>query len=416
MHIHFSSSIDLYNYLSILSFYTRVNHMKKLIGILSAVLLLSQITASAQVAVQFKVATLNVDGLPQKILFIQTNPDGPGADGSSRIGKYLNQKGYDIVCLQEDFNFHGIIEPWLEDDYQLDTWSGPVGTDVPGKSIDYMHLQNLRFDCDGLGTIWKNNITLTNSERVSWDASFGKFSHANDEMVTKGFRRYELTMPFGIDIILYNMHMDAGDDPDEMAGNDTKDREARQSQWLQLKEDVLAHLNDRPILIMGDLNSYYCRDLIQRNFINGISDTGIGTASDVYVELMKDGIYPEAIDGIVYRDEEDKLYDGQGNTLEPEELDKIIYINPSEGTQIKPVAYQVDKEGYTYNGKPLGDHYPVIATFEVMVKNYTGIESLVPTDTDEPSYYNLSGQRVYQPANGLFIEKSGKNTTKRIIK
>ena len=391
--------------------------MKRLIGILSAMLLLSQVTVSAQeVAVQFKVATLNVDGLPQKVLFIKTNPDGPGADGSARIGKYLCQKGYDIVCLQEDFNYHGVIEPWLEDDYQLDTWSGAVGTDVPGKKIDYMHLQNLRFDCDGLETIWKNNISLTGSERVSWDATFGKFSHANDEMITKGYRRYELTMPFGLDLIVYNMHMDAGDDPDEMAGNDTNDRAARQAEWEQLKEDVLAHLSDRPILILGDLNSYYCRDQIQKNFINEISDTGLGTASDVYVEVMKDGIYPAPVEGIVYRNEENNLVDGQGNVVENEELDKIIYINPAQGTSIKAVAYEVDQAGYTYNGKPLGDHHPVVATFEVMVKGYTGIESIVPADTDDATYYNLNGQRVNQPANGLFIEKSGTNSSKRIIK
>ena len=391
--------------------------MKRLIGILSAMLLLSQVTVSAQeVAVQFKVATLNVDGLPQKVLFIKTNPDGPGADGSARIGKYLSQKSYDIVCLQEDFNYHGVIEPWLEDDYQLDTWSGAVGTDVPGKKIDYMHLQNLRFDCDGLETIWKNNISLTGSERVSWDATFGKFSHANDEMITKGYRRYELTMPFGLDLIVYNMHMDAGDDPDEMAGNDTNDRAARQAEWQQLKEDVLAHLSDRPILILGDLNSYYCRDQIQKNFINEISNSGLGTASDVYVELMKDGIYPAPVEGIIFRNEENNLVDGQGNVIENEELDKIIYINPAQGTSIKAVAYEVDKAGYTYNGKPLGDHYPVVATFEVMVKGYTGIESIVPADTDDATYYNLNGQRVNQPANGLFIEKSGTNSSKRIIK
>ena len=251
---------------------------------------------------------------------------------------------------------------------------------------------------------------------MSWDDTFGKFSHANDEMVTKGFRRYELTLPFGLDIIVYNLHMDAGDDPDEMTGNDAKDRTARQSEWQQLKEDVLAHLNDRPILIMGDMNSYYCRDQIQKNFINEISDTGLGNASDVFVELMKDGIYPAPVEGIIYRDEENNLLDGQGNVVENEELDKIIYINPTQGAEIKAVAYEVDKTGYTYNGKPLGDHYPVVATFEVMVKGYTGIESLVPANIDDATYYNLNGQRVSQPVNGLFIEKSGTNSSKRIIK
>ena len=131
---------------------------------------------------------------------------------------------------------------------------------------------------------------------------------------------------------------------------------------------------------------------------------------------MKDGIYPAPVEGIIYRNEENNLVDGQGNVVENEELDKIIYINPAQGTSINAVAYEVDKAGYTYNGKPLGDHYPVVATFEVMVKGYTGIESIVPADTDDATYYNLNGQRVNQPANGLFIEKSGTNSSKRIIK
>lgn len=390
--------------------------MKKKLRIVAAALLLSQVTASAQEVVQFKVATFNVDGLPPKMLFIKTNPDGPGAYGSSRIGKYLYKQSFDIVGLQEDFNYHGVLAPWLEDEYQADEWSGAVGLDLPEKKIDYLHLQNLRFDCDGLEMFWKKNITLTASERVAWNSCFGKFSHSNDEIITKGFRRYELTMPFGTQLIVYNMHMEAADDLDEKDGNDAKDRAARQSQWQQLKEDVLAHLDTRPIIIIGDFNSYYCRDQIQMNFINEISNSGLGTASDVYVELMKNGMYPAVVEGIVYNDEDMNIFDGEGNPVEHEELDKIIYINPATGTSIKPVAYTRDVEGTTYNGQPLSDHYPLIATFEVMVKGYTGIESLKTDDTGKATYYNLNGQRVSNPDNGLFIKQSGSNSSKRIIK
>ena len=51
---------------------------------------------------QFTIATLNVDGLPQKILVVKVNADGPGNGGTARIGKYLLKKGYDLLMLQED--------------------------------------------------------------------------------------------------------------------------------------------------------------------------------------------------------------------------------------------------------------------------------------------------------------------------
>ena len=72
----------------------------------------------------------------------------------------------------------------------------------------------------------------------------------------------------------------------------------------------------------------------------------------------------------------------------------------------------MDKTGYTYNGKPLGDHYPVVATFEVMVKGYTGIESIVPADTDDATYYNLNGQRVSKPQRGVYVVNGKKVVVK----
>ena len=173
---------------------------------------------------EFSVATLNVDGLPQKLLVVKVNPDGPGDGGSARIGKYLLQKNYDLMFLQEDFNFHNIISVFLEDAYKMDEWSGDVG--VEGRDIDFLHLQNHRFDCDGLMTCWKNDLTVTPAPRVPWQKNFGKFSHANDEMITKGFRRYEVTLRDGTHIVCYNLHMDATDDWDEENQNDAKDKGA----------------------------------------------------------------------------------------------------------------------------------------------------------------------------------------------
>ena len=367
--------------------------------------------ASGQDAERFSVATLNVDGLPQKIWFVKVNADGPGDAGTSRIGKYLMKKGYDIICLQEDFNYHDVLTPWLEDDYQFGEWLGGVGIDLPGKKIDFLHLQNEDFDTDGLGFCVRNNIAAANTERVLWKKQFGKFSHAGDELIRKGFRRSELTLAGGTAIVLYNMHMDAGSFADEQEGLDTQDREARLSQWQQLKEDVLAHLDTRPIIIVGDMNSYYCRDQVKAKFIDAIAESGKGTASDVWVELQKGGEYPAPVEGIV-------ACDTDGDILENgETLDKIIYINPTTGTQLKAVSFTLDIDGYKYNDKALGDHYPLSATFEVTSRKTAITDFCVDEPVQSASdYYNMSGQRISQPVSGLYIERKGQKTHKRIAK
>ena len=370
--------------------------------IATALLALLCVGTSAQQPETFSVATLNVDGLPQKILVVNVNADGPGAVGTARIGKYLMKKGYDIVCMQEDFNYHDVLIPWMEDDYANDTWSGDIG--IEGRDIDFLHLQNHRFECDGLCTFWKKDITLESTERTPWNASFGKFSHALDDIITKGFRRYNVTLANGLSLLVYNMHMDASDDKDELEGKDAKDKEARQVQWQQLKDEILSRLDTRPIIIMGDMNSFYGQDNVKAAFIDAINNSGKGTVSDVWVELQNKGLFPETKD--------DGISGG-------EVLDKILYVNPSTGTQIKAVSMKLDKEGYLMDGQPLGDHYPLSATFQVVgneSSSVTGVNGLMEAEQGDAEYYNLGGQRIGQPTKGLVIERQHQDNKIRIIK
>ena len=361
---------------------------------------------------QFSVATLNVDGLPQRLLVLKVNPDGPGNGGTARIGKYLSKKSYDLVMTQEDFNYHDVLTAWMEDDYRMDEWSGDV--EVVERKIDYLHLQNHRFGCDGLVAFWKNDLTVIPSGRTAWRQSFGKFSHANDEMVTKGFRRYEVTLRGGTRIVVYNMHMDATDEKDEITCNDAKDRMARMAQWAQLKEDVLANLDSRPVIIVGDMNSFYGRDDVKRAFIDSINESGRGTLVDAWVELQQNGEYPD------FRNTEtgqSSIADGNWYA-NGETLDKILYINPAVGTQIKAVAFSVDREGFVYEGKKLSDHYPVAATFEVVLPQTTGMDATSDDagGVNDEKFYRLDGQRVSQPRNGIFIGQNGEKADIRVIK
>ena len=375
--------------------------MKKSLSLFILALMTIMTSLAQESGEQFTVATLNVDGLPQKLLVVNVNADGPGDAGTARIGKYLVKKGYDLVMMQEDFSYHGILSVWLEDDYEMDEWSGTLYVLDGSRKVDFLHLQNHRYACDGLLTAWKNDLQVTPAGRTPWIQNFGKFSHALDEMVTKGFRRYEVTLRSGDRIVVYNMHMDATDEKDEAEGKAGPDHDARMAQWAQLKDDVLQHLDSRPIIITGDMNSLYGRDDVKGQFIDAINQSGRGMASDVWVELQHSGIYPS-----------ESITEA---TASDETLDKIIYINPTMGTNIQPVAITIDREGYLYDGKPLGDHFPVAATFQLMRRG-SGIEELNGTATGESQYYNLNGQHVSMPQKGIYIEQQGKKAEKRIIK
>ena len=343
--------------------------------IMAAMAVSCSIFSSANAQTQtFTMATLNVDGLPGQVLFFDMNQDGPKSGGSERISEYLAAKGCDIFCLQEDFNYRWEIWSRLFADYEHDEWSG--GIILEEEKIDYAHLQNVKFKCDGLNMVWKKGIQTTNYERKAWNKSFGKFSHDFDDMITKGFRRHELTLGDGSEIVVYNMHMDASSQRDEMKKNDGKDREARLSQWIQLREDILERLDTRPVIIAGDMNSLYHRDEVKTAFIDAIAATGKAIVGDAWIEKCNGGTYP------VF----------EGEALAGELLDKILYINPTDGNSVVPTSVSVDKEGYVYDGTPLGDHYPLFATFEFKDRKASGVNQQ-NLDNQPAEIYDLRGIR-----------------------
>jgi len=332
----------------------------------------------------FSVMSLNVDGLPGKIYSFDVNKDGPQMPGSERISKYLLKKDCDILCLQENFNYHAEILSLLVLAYNHDEWSGGIHPEL--MDIDFAHLQNLKFGCDGLTMLWKNAIESADYERVPWGKSFGKFSHDFDDMITKGFRRHDVTLPGGHEVVVYNMHMEASSRRDEQKHNDGKDREARLSQWTQLRDYILSHMDNRPVIVTGDMNSLYHRDAVKSEFIEAINASGKATCGDVWVETALGGIYPQL----------------GGEAADGEALDKILYINPAEGEQIVPIAYESDKEGYLDDGKPLGDHYPIIATFRIDSNDPVGIEA-AKTAAKEQVAYDLKGMKQNGQQHGIQI-------------
>ena len=387
---------------------TTINHllsMSKRILVFLACLAFS-ITISAQgtqpeagryISKTFKVCPFNVDGLPKKFGFINVNPDGKGAEGAKTIGQYINQSDIDFWGLSEDFNYHNDLANEITDGkYQIGTYRG-------GINLNQFKL-NMQFDTDGLNFLSKTPYSFSDESWVKWNKCNGWANHGNDEMIRKGYRHYLANLGDDIEIDFYIMHMDAD--------TDDKDNEARADQWKQLYNAIVTNTNGRPIIVMGDTNCRYTRDDLRGLFIDPINQAGKYEVKDAWIEHCKNGIYPTL--------GSDALMVDQLGYKEGEIVDKVLYLNPTDGDcHIKALNFNVDSE-FT-----VSDHRPVIVTMEVMSKfTTTGIEnantsSLLDKKTSaskSSGIYDASSRQLTQMVKGLNIIKMSDGSVKKIIK
>lgn len=312
-----------------------------------------QALLEAQTTKTFTVCALNVDGLPQSVAGYELNADGPGAEGTKLISRYLSRKGYDILGVSEDFNYNGSLMESL----------GGYSCGTVRATLSLEHLA-YPFDTDGLNLIWKNGLRVTNESWTQWNSSQ---SGEGNQFVKKGFRHYTVSVAEGMVVDVYVLHMDAGD---------REYSASREGQWRQLAEAINANpQTNRPKIIIGDTNSRYTREDIWESFYTRI--TGY-TVSDAWVELWRGGRVPTADDGGPYGwgliDQSDPW-----NFSNYEIVDKVIYLNPVSPYSLKLRAnsFKIEQD-YTYgtmNGTsdstPLGDHRPVVVSLTATLPTYT---------------------------------------------
>ena len=294
----------------------------------------------------FTACALNVDGLPESITIVLVpvtlNPDGPQSEGTKKISSYLNNKQYDLIGFSEDFNFHSELTSNISG-YTWGTHQGKIT--VTSRDTD-----GLEFACKNSKVTWANESITRYTSKSDTDGN---------QYIKKGFRHYDVTFE-GQLIDVYITHMDAGDNDDA--------KTSRNKQWKQLTEAINAVDNGRsaprPKLVIGDTNCRWTRDGVKANFLDLLSSDF--TASDVWVEFYRNGIYP-TMDMADLTDQSDPTY-----YTNYEIVDKIIYINPKAPNtlQLVPQSFRIEQD-YTYldnegNAKPLGDHNPVVVEFKTI--------------------------------------------------
>jgi endonuclease/exonuclease/phosphatase family metal-dependent hydrolase len=266
---------------------------------------------------QFSAISYNIAGLPAIICSAKT----PRASSIATIGKKL--EGFDIVHVQEDFNYHSQL--YDGDDvhnYRTETKGGvPFG--------------------DGLNTLSK--FPLSNVVRVKWNDCTGA-----DCMTPKGFTYTRVQVALNVFIDFYNVHSNAY--------NTLKAASARRANIKQLSAYIREHSSGNAVVLMGDLNGRY--GFFHDNIQILTAENGL---QDAWIKHKKKGRVPEALK-IIPASNILNLTDSS------ETIDKILFRS-SPTIELKTVSYSllnrlfIDKEGL-----PLSDHHPVTAQFSWHVK------------------------------------------------
>lgn len=306
----------------------------------------------------FTACALNIDGLPQTMAGVTVNGDGPGSDGTQAIGRYIVNKGIDIVGCSEDFNYNGDLVVGLGENYQMGRWRGRIDISGIGSLIGVSTI-----DTDGLMFLLRNtnfkdsqSMSFYDESWTQWNESLGGIREGANTLVKKGYRFYTVNLGDGVKIDVYVLHMNTAENAEQIKVQD--------NQLTQLADAVKANTNGRPKLIIGDTNCRYTRNKITDNLITPLS--GLYTINDVWVEKFRGGNAPDYTpnvdDDIVVTDKTSSAAYETG-----EIVDKIFYLVPKGSNlsiTLDDLVFDADnyKKG---DGTLLGDHVPVIATFTI---------------------------------------------------
>ncbi|MGW6520828.1 jacalin-like lectin [Streptomyces sp. NPDC054962] len=293
--------------------------MRRLIGTLAAgVLALTGLTATAAAPAQaagaatsgtFNVLTYNVAGLPEGL------SSGHPATNTPLISPRL--AAYDIVNVQEDFNYHAALYAGDNHPYRTATSGGAaIG--------------------DGLNTL--SDYAFEDFERVRWNNCTG-----TNCLTPKGFTLARVRLSEGVFVDLYNVHTNADDSDDALA--------ARRANIEQLSDFIQANSSGNAVLVMGDTNTRYTR--AGDNIRTLADENGL---TDAWVQRVKGGTRPtQGTDAL--------LCPTAAPTNDCEVVDKVFYRG-SKLLSLNATRYNNEWASFLDSaGGNLSDHFPHTVDF-----------------------------------------------------
>jgi endonuclease/exonuclease/phosphatase family metal-dependent hydrolase len=302
--------------------------MRRLIGTLAAAALAvtglattGATPAAAATTGTFNVLTYNVAGLPEGLS--SGNPETNTPLISPRLA------AYDIVNVQEDFNYHAALYAGDKHPYRTATSGGvPFG--------------------DGLNTL--SDHPFEDFERVKWNACTG-----TNCLTPKGFTLARVRLAEGVFVDLYNVHTNADATDDALA--------ARRANVEQLSDFIQANSSGNAVIVMGDTNTRYTRT--GDNIRTLVEENGL---TDPWVELVKGGTAPA-------QGAEALVCPTTAPTNDCEVVDKVLYRG-SKLLSLNATRYHNEWASFLDSaGGNLSDHFPHTVDF-----SYTLNPSLKASD------------------------------------
>ncbi|WP_128374692.1 jacalin-like lectin [Streptomyces cavernae] len=274
-------------------------------------------TAAAADSGTFSVLTYNVAGLPEAISSAPT----PRESATPEIGRRIAP--YDIVNVQEDFNYHAYL-------YSTDTHPYRTATSG-GAAIG-----------SGLNTVSDYAWDGDDFERVRWkDCQFD----SGDCLTPKGFTFMREQLAEGVYVDVYNLHTNAGVSEGDLA--------ARAANLAQLTAFMKTHSAGNAVVVMGDTNTRYTRSgdtIAEFAAANGLTDP--------WVQLIRGGVAPAKGSATLGCDQSGPTVP---NTCEV--VDKVLYRG-SKLVTLNATSYNNEHSKFlTSDGLMLSDHDPIAVGF-----------------------------------------------------
>ncbi|KAG6908760.1 hypothetical protein DXG01_003372 [Tephrocybe rancida] len=271
--------------------------------------------AAAQTTGSFSLLSYNVAGLPEGIS--SGNPEVNTPLISPRL------KPYNIINVQEDFNYHAAL-------YASDTHAFRTPTSG-GAAIG-----------SGLNTL--SDFPYIDLDRVKWnDCNL----NSGDCLTPKGFTFMRVRVSDGLWLDLYNLHADAGDDDGDLT--------ARQSNLAQVSSYVKTWSVGMPVVIMGDTNTRYTREVDSESLHSLVDTNGL---TDAWVSAIRGGSYPAAGADALVCDFPFAAGTTQAQMVACEVVDKT-FIRSSSTVSFKSITFTNEDNAFVdAAGAPLSDHYP----------------------------------------------------------
>jgi endonuclease/exonuclease/phosphatase family metal-dependent hydrolase len=265
--------------------------------------------AAAAEGGSFSALTYNVAGLPEPL------SGSEPAVNTTQIGERVN--AYDVVNVQEDFNYHADLYSTDRHPYRTPTSGGvPFGS--------------------GLNTM--SDYPVTDLERVTWSRCNG-----TDCLTPKGFTLKRLRLAEGAYLDLYNVHANAGSADADLA--------ARRANITQLAGFIAARSAGNAVVVMGDTNTRYTRAG------DNIRELGAPLGlTDAWVQLVRGGT-PPAIGSPAISCDDTNI------NAACEVVDKVLYRG-SRLISLTATSYTNENAAFRRaDGAMLSDHYPIQVRF-----------------------------------------------------